>query len=110
MGARTTFTFITEPDQKIVLYSHWGGETKAQHFAEAVAKAEPRWDDETYCLRIMVSQLVGDYWDSETGFGLWTTEYFEESYDPITIHVRDKMITYLDRDYSFREFVEAYGA
>ena len=110
MGARTTFTFITEPDRTLILYSHWGGESKAHDLANAIAKAKPRWSDETYALRIMVSQLIGESWDSETGYGLWTDNIFEEEYDPVFINLENRSVIYRGKSYDFSEFVEAYGA
>ena len=53
------------------LYQHWSGEEQNRWFAEALGAARPRWSDDSYATRIMVSQLVGDQWTSETGFGLY---------------------------------------
>ena len=53
------------------LYQHWSGEEQNRWFAEALETARPRWSDDSYATRIMVSQLVGDQWNSETGFGLY---------------------------------------
>jgi hypothetical protein len=38
--------------------------------ADAVIKARPRWNDNSYATRIAVSQLVGDQGNMETGWGL----------------------------------------
>ena len=42
--------------------------------ADAVIKARPRWGDPAYATRIAISQLVGDQWTSETGWGLHVNE------------------------------------
>ena len=55
----------------IFLYQHWSGEEQNRWFAEALGAARPRWSDDSYATRIMVSHLVGDQWTSETGFGLY---------------------------------------
>jgi hypothetical protein len=39
MGARTNFEFKTDQGT-MTLYSHWGGESKAQDLASALYKAE----------------------------------------------------------------------
>jgi hypothetical protein len=70
MGARTNFNFKTESGE-MVLYSHWGGDSKKRDLAAALAVAMPRikMGDTSYALRIVISQLIGDSWDSETGYG-----------------------------------------
>jgi hypothetical protein len=42
--------------------------------ADAVIKARPRWNDSPYATRIAISQLIGDQWNMETGWGLHVNE------------------------------------
>jgi hypothetical protein len=42
--------------------------------ADAVIAARPRWQDPAYATRIAISQIVGNQWDMETGFGLHVNE------------------------------------
>ena len=42
--------------------------------ADAVIKARPRWSDPAYATRIAISQIIGDDWNMETGFGLHVNE------------------------------------
>lgn len=87
MGSRTNFTFVTN-EGAITLYSHWGGETKFQDLAYALEKGQARQGDTPYQLRIIISQLIGDSWNSETGFGLYVgTEGGEESYETCTVYL-----------------------
>ena len=109
MGARTVFSFETEPGEFIHLYSHSGGETKMNDLANAIDRASPRWEDETYALRIMVSQLIGHYWNQETGYGLWTQHQFEESYEETEINIRDKMVYVKTAPFTFEEFIDYFG-
>lgn len=109
MGARTVFSFETEPGEFIHLYSHSGGETKMNDLAKAIDRARPRWEDETYALRIMVSQLIGHYWGEQTGYGLWTQHQFEESYEPTEINVRHKSVRVNETLFTFNEFISEYG-
>jgi hypothetical protein len=44
------------------------------NLAEAVAKAQPRWSDPSYATRIAISNLIGDGWSMETGWGLHVNE------------------------------------
>jgi hypothetical protein len=104
MGARTNFE-LRDSKGSVWLYSHWGGDTKITDLQHALAKAEPRWTDTSYAMRIVVSQLIGSDWDSETGYGLSSFECGEESYDPIIVDFTGEIVTYQDKDYSFPGFL-----
>jgi hypothetical protein len=104
MGARTNFE-LKDSKGSVWLYSHWGGDSKVADLQAAIEKAKPRWDDPSYAMRIVVSQLIGSDWDSETGFGLSSYESGEESYDPIVVDFPGWIVTYQDKDYSFQGFL-----
>jgi hypothetical protein len=104
MGARTNFE-LKDSKGSVWLYSHWGGDRKVADLQSALAAAEPRWTDTPYAMRIIVSQLIGNDWDSETGYGLSSYECGEESYDPIVVDFPGKIVTYQDKDYSFPGFL-----
>lgn len=75
MGDRYTvgFTGFDETDneeRRIWLYSHWGGGNRHAEIASAIEAAMPRWSDPTYATRIAISNIVGDSWKEETGFGI----------------------------------------
>jgi hypothetical protein len=71
MGDRTNFHFKVNEDM-LTLYSHWGGYSRKQDLARALNAAMPRiqMGDIDYALRICISQLVGEDWTQETGYGL----------------------------------------
>jgi len=73
MGDRIVYSIKQDSNLSINLYSHWGGYGRFELLAKALNKARPRWDDTSYATRIIVSQLIGDGWDDETGFGLWAS-------------------------------------
>ncbi len=112
MGARTTWAIKTEKntDAVVWLYSHWGGDSKFEDTQKALSLAEPRWEDSTYGARIFISQIIGDQWDRETGFGITTGTLrhipFEESYDVVVVDFTTSTITYGTNEFSFAEFVE----
>lgn len=70
MGDRANFGFRQSNGETIVLYGHWAGHEMLANLAHAVEAARPRWNDESYATRIAISQLVGNEWNSETGWGL----------------------------------------
>ena len=84
MGARVNFVFTQdqfENSPKVVLYSHWGETTWEYDLACALTCAEPRWDDPSYGTRIVISNLIGEQWRSETGFGIFATTDMTDSWD-----------------------------
>jgi len=106
MGARTNFIF-KQGDNYLTLYSHWGGETKMIDLALALQKAKPRWQDSSYGTRIIVSQLIGNAWDSETGFGLIAgNEGGEEEYSSTVIDMDKQLVIVDEHPHSFDSFIE----
>ena len=74
MGDRANFGFVQPNGNTIVLYGHWAGAQMLGRLADAVIKARPRWSDPAYATRIAISQIIGDQWNMETGFGLHVNE------------------------------------
>ena len=74
MGDRANFGFVQPNGETIVLYGHWAGHQMLGKLADAVIKARGRWNDPSYATRIVTSQLIGDEWNSETGWGLQVNE------------------------------------
>lgn len=71
MGDRANFGFKADDATPIIfLYGHWAGEGMMSNLANALEKARPRWSDHAYATRICVSQIVGESWGNETGWGL----------------------------------------
>lgn len=108
MGARTNFE-LKDSHGSIWLYSHWGGDDKAFDLAYALKKAEPRWSDSTYAMRIVLSQIIGENWNAETGFGLSTYESGEESYEPICVNFSTQTVTYDDVEYNYQDFIDEFS-
>lgn len=73
MGARVNFVIKTDDNMpNINLYSHWGETTWRLDLANAIDKAFRRiaMEDISYSARIIISQLIKEEWDLETGFGI----------------------------------------
>jgi len=71
MGDRAVIQFkADEKSAPINLYMHWGGHDRYIKLAKAIEAARPRWTDPEYATRICISQIVGDDWNSEFGFGI----------------------------------------
>lgn len=107
MGARTNFE-LKDSKGSVWLYSHWGGDDKVYDLAVALKKAEHRWSDSSYAMRIVVSQLIGENWNAETGFGLSSYECGEESYLPICVNFDVQTVTYDDIEYNYEDFISEF--
>lgn len=71
MGDRANFGFKQSNGNTVILYGHWAGHDMLTNLAKAVEKARGRWSDEGYATRIAISQLIGDEWPMETGWGIY---------------------------------------
>lgn len=111
MGARTNFTFVTDTGA-LTLYSHWGGDSKMEDLAFALNKAMPRikMGDIPYALRIAVSYLINDDWQSETGYGLFVgPEGGEEQYEPVTVNFTNNTVTHGLTTQTIDKFINYFG-
>jgi hypothetical protein len=77
MGDRATFVFEQEDGNAIYLYGHWAGSGMMEVLCMALLSSKPRWNDENYATRISISQIIGNEWNEETGWGIST--YFCDS-------------------------------
>ena len=72
MGARINFVFKDRGDKPaVVLYSHWGQDEWQRDLAMALDHARPRWSDESYVTRMIISYLIQDSILESTGFGIY---------------------------------------
>jgi hypothetical protein len=66
--------------------------------------------DTAYALRIVISTLIGDSWDSETGYGLFVgPEGGEEQYDYLAVNFTNNTIVTPEATKTFKEFIDFYG-
>jgi hypothetical protein len=108
MGARTNFE-LKDYKGSVWLYSHWGGDTKANDLAAAINHAEPRWADTPYAIRMVISYLIKDNVMGDTGYGISSYECGEESYVPISVDFVTMTVNYQDIIYSFEEYVKFFS-
>jgi hypothetical protein len=108
MGARTNFE-LQDGRGSVWLYSHWGGDTKANDLALALEHAEPRWGDTSYAVRMVISYLIKDSLMADTGYGISSYESGEESYEPISVNFVGNTVNYQDIIYPFEDFVKLFA-
>lgn len=86
MGDRAVVGFKANPESPVIyLYSHWAGSDMDFLLAEALEKAEPRWSDDSYATRIVISHLIADDWKSLTGWGISVGEFSYPDYPIIKV-------------------------
>ena len=72
MGDRAVAGFrANSTSPTIFIYQHWSGYDQSAKLAKAIESARPRWNDDSYATRIALSQLVGDDWNQELGYGIY---------------------------------------
>ena len=71
MGARINYIFKNNDGPHVVLYSHWGETEWKTDIAAALDHARPRWSDESYVTRMIMSYLMQDSILESTGFGIY---------------------------------------
>jgi hypothetical protein len=99
MGDRANFGFRQEDGSIIFLYGHWAGEGMLNTLATAIHKARPRWTDESYATRICISQIIGNEWNEETGWGISTTFGDNEHSVPI-VNWQDQAVSLYEADWN----------
>ena len=105
MGDRANFGFVQPNGNTIVLYGHWAGHNMLANLAEAVFKARPRWNDPSYATRIAISQMIGDQWNSETGWGLNVNELGDNEHKIAIVDFQQQTFSLHEED----DFVNKYN-
>lgn len=113
MGDRIVYSIKQDQDLSINLYSHWGGYDRFTTLATALKAAEPRWNDSSYATRIITSQIIGDQWNEETGFGLFAAtgdgEFYGGDHPDITVDLVNKTVSDETGTHSFEAFIAYHG-
>lgn len=88
MGDRAVIGFKANKDATpVYLYMHWGGTERYVLVQDVIKAANPRWNDAAYATRIAISQIVGQYWGEQTGFGISAgdDEFAAPDYDDVPV-------------------------
>jgi hypothetical protein len=98
MGDRANFGFRDSKENIVFLYGHWAGHRMLENLADAVQIAHPRWNDEAYATRITISQMIGDEWGSETGWGITVNQLADNEHKVPIIDWKNKTFTLMEED------------
>jgi hypothetical protein len=98
MGDRANFGFRDSKDNVVFLYGHWAGHNMLQNLADAVQIARPRWTDESYATRICISQMIGEDWAQETGWGISVNQLADNEHKVPIIDWKNQTFTLMEED------------
>ena len=94
MGNRANFGFQETALAPVInLYAHWGGHEMMANLASALDKARPRWNDSGYATRICISQLIGDRWDDELGYGIYVNTLGDNEHSVPLVNWADRIVS-----------------
>lgn len=100
MGDRANFGFQETAGAPIVsLYAHWGGHEMMANLAYALDKARPRWNDSGYATRICISQIIGDRWDDELGYGIYVDTLGDNEHSVPLVNWADRTVSLYRSDF-----------
>lgn len=73
MGDRVNIVLQDGDRPAVVVYLHWGYTDRYPVLAQAIAHARPRWNDPSYCARMIISSIIKDDGiDNETNIGIYS--------------------------------------
>lgn len=104
MGDRANFGFRDRKGDTVYLYGHWAGYNMLSNLANAVEAARPRWADESYATRICISQLIGEDWGRETGWGINVNERGDNEHKIPVIDWAQQTFTLFEEDLTTEVF------
>jgi len=87
MGDRANFGLRQTDGNTIFVYGHWAGYGMLAQFAKALeyARNVGRLDDPAYGTRIVISQLVGEDWNGDLGWGI-TVNYLADNEHKVPVY------------------------
>jgi hypothetical protein len=108
MGNRANIGF-KQGESTIFLYQHWAPEHLFKQYAQALEAAKPRWDDSSYATRIMISQIIGEDWANETGYGI-SMSVLDNEHKVVVVDLDEKRVRlYDDADMTFKDGQSTLG-
>lgn len=95
MGDRANIYLVDTPDPShgIYLYTHWSGSGWPDELRKALERAKPRWGDDSYAARIIVSSVFANIHSDETGGGI-STVIGDNSYPIIVVDLVSRMVSF----------------
>lgn len=98
MGDRANFGIRQIDGNTIFVYGHWAGEGMLARFANALGHTQNagRIDDPAYATRIIISQLIGDDWSGDLGWGITVNHLADNEHKVPVFDLADRTVTLYD--------------
>ena len=123
MGDRANFGLRQNDGNIIFIYGHWAGEGMLARFANALRHTQNvgRIDDPAYGTRIIISQLIGEAWSGDLGWGITVNHLadnehkvpvFDFAFQTVTLYDYDwkaGVLTDMIVTFSLNEFINKYA-
>jgi len=120
MGDRSNVIFIDQDisgvQAGVGVYTHNCGSSLKHRVAVAINYARPRFGDDSYFMRMVISNLLNkspEGIDSELGWGIYSYNstngvLFEEEYSTIFVNCMIKTIRIGKMNYTFEDFINQF--
>jgi hypothetical protein len=98
MGNRANFGIKIDDNNTIFVYQHWAPHKLFAHYANALRAALPRiaMGDIPYATRILISQIVGDQWNQETGHGISLNQILDNEHHIVVVDLTTNIVHLYD--------------
>lgn len=101
MGDRANFGF-QQGEDTIYLYGHWAGEGMLKTLANALKGAERRWGDVAYGTRWTISNIIGNDWSQEYGWGLTANAFCDNEHSVPVVDFEAGTVTLYKQEWGDR--------
>lgn len=106
MGDRANFGF-KQGEDTIYLYGHWAGYEMLKTLADALKASAPRWNDVAYGTRWTISNIIGNDWSQEYGWGLTVNALCDNEHSVPVVDFEAGTVTLYDCDWRRRTLEDA---
>ena len=101
MGDRANFGIRQADGNTIFVYGHWAGYQMLARFAKAIDRVVDagRIDDDAYATRIIISDLIGDAWSQDLGWGITVNNLADNEHKVPVYDLTNDTVTLYDADW-----------
>lgn len=101
MGDRANFGIKQADGNTIFVYGHWAGGNMLAKFANAIDRVVDagRLGDDAYATRIIISDLIGDDWSQDLGWGITINTLADNEHKVPVYDLANDTVTLYDADW-----------
>lgn len=103
MGDRAQVAINDGKHTSVYLYTHWNGSELADTVKRALAKRQ-RWTDAEYLTRIIFCEMVKGAEAGKTGFGISTSEHFDNEHPLIVLNCAKQKVYINGETATFKQY------